>query len=65
MSRATRLQFCGSGSRKRLAKAARALREGPGDVEALDELDQVVEEIGVMVGLYEQVLSQRGIRRPY
>ena len=51
--------------RTQLARAARALHEGPSNVEALDELDHTVEEIGAMLGFYEQVLSQRGIRRPY
>jgi hypothetical protein len=48
-----------------LAGAARALHERSGDVEALDQLDHAVEEIGTMLGFYELVLSQHGIRRPY
>lgn len=51
--------------RTQLAGLARALHEGPSNVEALDELDDAVEEIGAMLSFYEQVLLQRGIRRPY
>jgi hypothetical protein len=41
------------------------LRREPTDLDALDELDVAVEEMGVILGFYEQVLSERGIRRPY
>jgi hypothetical protein len=51
--------------RMQLVGAARTLRREPTDLDALDELDVAVEEMGVILGFYEQVLSERGIRRPY
>jgi hypothetical protein len=48
-----------------LAEAARTLRDGPGNVDALDELDRAVEEMAAMLDLYERVLSEHGLRRPY
>jgi hypothetical protein len=51
--------------RTQLVGAARALRERPGDAEALDELYAAVEDIDAMLGFYEETLSRRGIKRPY
>jgi hypothetical protein len=51
--------------RMELAEAARALRDGPGNVDALDKLDHAVEEMAAMLDFYESVLSEHGLRRPY
>jgi hypothetical protein len=51
--------------REQLARAGRALRDGPSESEALDELRGVVEEMDAMLRFYEQVLLEEGIRRPY
>ena len=51
--------------RMRLADVARSLRDAPGNVDGLDELDDAVQEIAAMLAFYEGVLSKWGLRRPY
>ncbi|MDI1461374.1 hypothetical protein QEZ54_10375 [Catellatospora sp. KI3] len=46
-------------------RAARTLRERPGDPDALDDLDYGVREMTEMLEFYERVLAERGIDRPY
>jgi hypothetical protein len=45
--------------RTSLAEAARRLWEESGNVDALDELDYAVEQMGAMLSLYERVLAER------
>jgi Family of unknown function (DUF6959) len=51
--------------RTQLAGVARRLHGEPGDPDALDDLDGVVEEIDAMLAFYEQTLSEQGFKRPY
>ena len=51
--------------REQLAGAARVLRDEPANLRALDEVDSVVEEMSAMLTVYEHVLAERGIQRPY
>jgi hypothetical protein len=51
--------------RTNLAEAARSLRRDPADPEALDELDSAIKQMDVMLGFYEQVLADQGLKRPY
>lgn len=51
--------------RTQLADAARVLRGDPADAHALDEVDDVVEEMSALLAYYEQVLAERGSERPY
>jgi hypothetical protein len=60
MFRAIRSRRFGPRCRRRLASSA-----GPGNDEALDELDHAVQEMEAIVVLYEEALSERGIRLPY
>jgi hypothetical protein len=51
--------------RTNLVEAARSLRSDPADPEALDELDRAIREMDLMLGFYEHVLADQGIKRPY
>lgn len=51
--------------RTQLAGAARLLRNDPADPHALDEVDGVVEEMNAVLTYHEQVLAERGSKRPY
>ncbi|MBV1853186.1 DUF6959 family protein [Catellatospora tritici] len=46
-------------------RAARTLRERPGDPDALDDLDHGIRDMTEMLEFYERVLAERGISRPY
>lgn len=50
---------------RQLAESARALRREPGSNEALDELDDAINEMRTMLDYYEHILTERGLRRPY
>jgi hypothetical protein len=51
--------------RTHLASAARLLRSEPADSHALDDVDDVVEQMNAMLAYYEQVLAEDGSERPY
>jgi hypothetical protein len=51
--------------RTRLAVAARTLHDDPAEPGGLEELDGAVKDMDAMLAFYEQVLVERGIKRPY
>ncbi|GHJ44320.1 hypothetical protein Cs7R123_16620 [Catellatospora sp. TT07R-123] len=46
-------------------RAARTLRERPGDADALDDLDHGIRDMTEMLEFYERTLAERGLSRPY
>jgi hypothetical protein len=51
--------------RTSLGEAVRSLRRDPVDPAGLDVLDSAIREMDLMLGFYEQVLADRGIKCPY
>ncbi len=51
--------------RAELADAARTLHARPGDPDALEAVDGVVEEMDAMLAFYERILAEQGFTRPY
>jgi hypothetical protein len=54
-----------AGLQRQLAGAVSRLRRTVGDCEALDDLDDAVEDMAKMLSFYESVLAERGVLRPY
>ncbi|MCU7731259.1 hypothetical protein ODJ79_46760 [Actinoplanes sp. KI2] len=53
-----------AGLRAQLAAATRSLHARLGDLDALDDLDNAVQEMDAILAFYEQTLAERGFERP-